>query len=54
MLRDVFLFTRMWHSACSSGDGEVYLFGGSSVSVFVQDEVSTLASHLAFPTIEIG
>jgi hypothetical protein len=30
----------MWHSACSSGDGEVYLFGGSSISVFVQEETS--------------
>lgn len=30
---------RMWHTSCSSGDGEVYVFGGSSTPVFTQEEV---------------
>lgn len=30
---------RMWHSSCSSGDGKVYVFGGSSTSVLTHIEV---------------
>ncbi|XP_062501561.1 kelch domain-containing protein 2-like [Corticium candelabrum] len=38
--------TRMWHTACSSGRGEVYVFGGSSASIFGSKETLQHGRHM--------